>query len=122
MSRRLYEVLNLVAATIVKDVTPSSISSFIAVNSGYTVADLVVKKCGKVLAINFLVSRNTATGADITMNIGTIASQYRPVINSGGASASFREIVATDGTVYARPATQVAAGSQEAFTIMYLTS
>ena len=115
---RLYNILNKLCT--VEDVTPSSISSFISVNSGYTVSALSLKKCGKILSVYFTVKRTAESPAGATMTIGTLASAYRPAENSGGASATFRELVLPDGTVYARPATTVPSGSTEGYAIMYL--
>lgn len=115
---RLYNILNKLCT--VEDVTPSSISSFISVNSGYTVSDLSVKRCGKMMTIYFIVARNTESPAGATMHIGTIASAYRPAATSGGASATFRELIGVDGTVYARPATNVGAGSREGYAMTYM--
>lgn len=116
--KREYDIISKLCT--VEDITPSSVSSFITVNSGYTISGLSVKKCGKMLSVYFVVTRNTATPANDTMRIGTITSAYRPVVTSGGASATFRELIATDGTVYARPATPVGAGSGEGYAMTYI--
>lgn len=105
---------------IKQDITPSSVSDFITLNSGFTVSSLAVVKYGNILSINFVVTRNIEWKAGTTGIIGTLKTAYRPAINSGGASATFREIVGTDGRVYARPATGVLANSGEAYMINYL--
>lgn len=115
---RLYNILSELCT--VEDITPSSVSSFMTVNSGYTITGLSVKKCGKLCSVYFGMSRNAATAAGETMQPGTIKSEFRPAVLSGGASATFRELVGTDGRIYARPATAVSAGSAESFAIMYL--
>lgn len=115
---RLYNILSKLCT--VEDVAPSSVSSFMTVNSGYTITGLSVKKCGKLCSVYFVVSRNAATSAGETIQPGTITSGFRPATIAGGASATFRELVGTDGKIYARPATAVSAGSSEAFAIMYL--
>ena len=104
----------------VEDITPGSISSFITTNTGFTVSNLSVKKYGRLVCVNFLVSYNQAWAANSTGTIGTIKTGYRPVVNSGGASATFREIVATTGVVYLRPGGAIAANSPEAVAIMYV--
>lgn len=115
---RPYDILEALAD--VKDITPSSVSNFITTNSGFTVSDVDVKKYGKLLAVNFIVTRNVAWAANDTGEIGTLKQNFRPKINSGGASATFRELVLTDGRVYARPGSAVSANSREAYSIMYL--
>lgn len=105
---------------IKQDITPSSISDFITLNSGFTVSSLAVVKYGNILSINFGVKRNTQWEANETGTIGTLKSAYRPAMNSGGASATFRELVGSDGRVYARPATRVLANSAESYSIIYL--
>ena len=103
----------------VENVTPSSISDFITVNSGFTVSNLSALKYGRLLILNCTVKRSTSWAAGSTGTVGTIKSGYRPVVNSGGASATFRELIGTDGRLYLRPATDVGANSEEAVTIMY---
>lgn len=104
----------------VKDVTPSSIGSFISTYSGYTVSNLEVKQYGKILSVKFTLKRNVAWGADSTGTVGVIASGYRPVVLSGCASATFKGIVNTDGTVYLRPTSAVSANNAENVAMMYI--
>lgn len=104
----------------VKDISPGSVSDFASVNSGFTLSNIVVKKLGKLLAISFVVKRNVDWEAQQTGTICTLKEKYRPAVNSGGASATFRELVAADGTVYARPGSKVNANSGEAYVILYM--
>lgn len=117
MKKTLTKMLDMLT---VKDITPGSISGFITTNSGFTVANVTVKRYGRIASINFTVSKSTEMPAGQTQTIGTLKSDFRPIVNSGGASATFREIVGTDGRFYVRPATAVGADSAEAVTIMYL--
>lgn len=95
-------------------------ANLISLNSGFSIQNIEVRQHGELLAVNFGVKYSSQMNAGNTYVIGTLKPGYRPVINSGGASATFREIVGTDGRVYVRPATNVNAGSLETFSIMYL--
>lgn len=117
VKKTLTKILDMLT---VKDITPGTVAGFITVNSGFTVSNVSVKRYGRLASINFTVSKSTQMPTGATQTIGTLKSEFRPIVNSGGASATFRELVGTDGRVYVRPATDVAAGSGEAFTITYL--
>lgn len=104
----------------VEDITPVSISDFITAHTNFTISSLSVKKYGRLLAVNFLVKYSSTWNAGSTGNIGTIKSGFRPAVTAGGASASFRELVATNGEVYLRAADTIAANSNEAVAIMYI--
>ena len=120
MSLKLKETIaKLLGALTVKDVTPST-TDFITLNTGYSIQLLKVQQYGKVLALNFGVRYTSQMTAGSTYTVGTLKSAYRPIINSGGASPTFRELITTDGKVYLRPATNVVSGTWETFSIMYL--
>lgn len=114
------KLLAKILGALLIDSTTPTVANFITLNSGYSIQNLAIRRYGKLLAVNFRLKYTSSMTANTTYIIGTLNLGYRPVVNSGGASATFRELIDTDGRIYLRPATNVNANSWEAFSIMYL--
>ena len=94
------------------DITPSSISNFITASSGFTITTLEVYQYGQIIQGFFRVARSTSWNAGASLNIGTIASGYRPKCpTSIGADSVNGVITSSDGNVYIRPTIAISANS-----------
>ena len=96
------------------------ITGSITANAGFTISNIVAVRHKSILQMSFLVARNVATDANATINIGTLSAGFRPKVTAGAVSATYRGIVGSDGAIYLRPVTTVAADSREAVCIIML--
>ena len=99
-----------------------TVSSNLSVTAeeGFTISNIVAVKHKTVLQIIFLVKRNVETAANATITIGTLGSEYRPRVNAGVVSPSFRGVIGIDGKIYLRPFTTIPANNLEAVCAIFL--
>ena len=106
---------------IVADGThPVDVTGFIVANTGFTLSNVVAVHHKSILQINFVLTRNADTGANETINIGTLTASFRPKVNSGVVSATYSGIVGADGRFYLRPFQRVPANQGESVCVIML--
>jgi hypothetical protein len=102
------------------NVTPANVSDFIVLESGFSIEELVVVKIGKLMMADFLLKYNQAQTSASSNKIGTLTTNFQPVITAGCVSASYRGLIGVHGDVYLRPYSNVNANSAEHVCMLHI--
>lgn len=105
-----------------EDITVTQVSDFITLSSGFSapLANINLKKSGKIIQGSFYLSRNVAWGAGSTVLVGTLSPDFCPATTALVASDAFLGAVGTDGKMFLKPITAITANTNANVVIFHL--